>query len=420
MRERREIVSLWRSRNTTSQHSDAMTRDMDAPGVLVTLVRRTGSSYRGPGARMLVFPDAHAGTISGGCLEGEILRRAAWTARSGAVVKNYSTYYDEVDEMPYGLGCGGAVDLLFEPLSSPETQALMQALDRSLGGERLLAATLWPAPDTPMQRVVLHPDGALVFASGSLDAESRCHLASAARQLSAEGHASAASLLMQRNGAEQMVFVETLLPPQRIFLFGAGDDSRPLAHLAHLLGWRVVVADGRPDLARAERFPGAETVLHLPQTRPRQADMLATLRLTREDAAVLLTHSYEQDRALLPQLLPLGLRYLGLMGARHRSRLLLQESALELGWTPEQCLERVHAPVGLDLGGDQPEEIALAIVAELQSVLHSRGDITRPRKDLSLLSGQGLPFVPAACPQGAPAADNAPRDPLRKDAGQNG
>jgi xanthine/CO dehydrogenase XdhC/CoxF family maturation factor len=379
----------------------------DASSVLVTLVRLEGSSYRKPGARLLVCGDVHAGSISGGCLEGEILRKAAWIARSGAAIQRYSTFYDDASEMPYGLGCGGAMDLLFEPLHLPETQALLHALERSMTGERLLAATLLPTgtAGAPLQRVVFHADGDLIFASGSLDTEGRSRLMEAAfdaaKRLLAENAPTNTTVTVGTHGAMQTAFVESIRPPQRLVLFGAGDDARPLAHMAYQMGWRVVVADGRPDLARTGRFPEAELVVPLPQTQPRLAEALAGLHLTSEDAAVLLTHSYEQDRALLPQLLPLDLRYLGLMGARQRSRLLLLESATQLGWTPEQCLDSVRAPVGLDLGGDLPEEVALAIIAEVQAVLHRQELPERRAAKSSLLDPPATPYVPATCPQDA-------------------
>ena len=119
--------------------------------------------------------------------------------------------------------------------------------------------------------------------------------------------------------------------------------------------------DGRPQLAKAERFPEAERVVAIPSV---SAEVLG---IRPEDAVVLMTHSYEQDRELLASLLPLGPRYLGLLGARHRSSLLVSEVAVRLGRTVDSCCEQIYAPVGLDLGGDGPEAIALAVIAEAQA-----------------------------------------------------
>ncbi|HUZ04103.1 MAG TPA: XdhC family protein [Acidobacteriaceae bacterium] len=388
MSERRNILELW---NT---HLRSMTPAQDAASVLVTLVRVEGSSYRKPGARLLACDNTYAGSISGGCLEGEILRKAAWITRSGAAIQTYSTLFDDTSDIPYGLGCGGVVDLLFEPLHLPETQALLAALERSLQGERMIAATLLPASGASLQRILLRADGSLLFASDSLDEATRSKLAADVLPFLMENAVVTSNLQIECNGRTATVFVETLEPPQRLIIFGAGEDARPLARLAYLLGWSVVVADGRPGLARAERFPEAESVIHLPQL----TRALDSLHLSANDAAVLLTHSYEQDRALLPQLLPVGLRYLGLLGARHRSRLLVTETAAQLGCTPEECLQHLHAPVGLDLGGDTPEAVALAIIAEIQSVLHQREIQQRRMTVKSLLDPAVKPYVPTACP----------------------
>jgi xanthine/CO dehydrogenase XdhC/CoxF family maturation factor len=134
-----------------------------------------------------------------------------------------------------------------------------------------------------------------------------------------------------------------------------------MVSMGALLGWSVTVMDGRAQLARAERFPEAERVVAVPAA---SADLLG---IRREDAVVLMTHSYEQDRELLAALLPLRPRYLGLLGARHRSSLLVSEVAVKLGRTIASCCEQIYAPVGLDLGGDGPEAIALAVIAEVQA-----------------------------------------------------
>ena len=336
MLDRRKIVALWKNR---------------VPGTLVTLVRAEGSSYRRPGARLLAISgsSAHAGTISGGCLEAEVVRRAAWVARSGAVVERYATTFDDTAEIPYGLGCGGTVDLLFESLATPECEALMQSLTESLDGVGRKVITFLPGNGRSLRRAILGTSGEVVFASPEIGREKlEC-----ARRLAAgevyEGR-----------------FGEYLEAPQRLFIFGAGDDAKPLAEMAGLLGWSVAVIDNRAQLAKAERFPRVQHVLAISPER------VPNLEIGHADAVVLMTHSYELDRELLLRLQPLQPRYLGLLGSRHRSSLLVSEAAASLGATVEECCERLFAPVGLDIGGDGPEAIALAIIAEVQSVRHGR------------------------------------------------
>ena len=334
MVDRRRIVGQWKQ---------------SAAKALVTLVRAEGSSYRRPGARLLIGADgAYAGTISGGCLESEVVRKAAWLVRGGAAVERYSTLFDDTAEIPFGLGCGGVVDLLFEPADTPECHALLAAMEASLGGAESLVVTWLPVDERSLLRAIVRAGGELVFASDGLDA------------------AEIASVMVTDRGvagrlASELVYVERLLAPQRLFVLGAGDDARPVVTLAALLGWNVTVADGRPQLARAERFPEAERVLTV-----RSAEDLG---IGNADAVVLMTHSYEQDRALLPGLLAsgAGAGYIGLLGARHRSSLLVSEAAAMLGRSVAECCDRVYAPVGLDLGGDGPEAIALAAIAEVQA-----------------------------------------------------
>jgi xanthine/CO dehydrogenase XdhC/CoxF family maturation factor len=318
--ERRQIVDRYR-RGT--------------PAVLITLVGVEGSSYRRVGARLLLDADGgHAGSISGGCLEAELLRKAQWLTRAGAVVERYSTLFDDTAEIPYGLGCGGTVDLLLEPAHTPECDALIDALENSRAGEECRIATQLPTAGLPLRRCVLTSQGTHIFrsAQGLVD-------------------------------PSLPFFAEQILPPPRLVIAGAGDDAQPLVRMAAMLGWRTLVIDGRAQWARAERFPEADEV---------QVANADAAQLAADDAVVIMTHSYEQDRAWLTTALASGPRYLGLLGARHRSALLVAEAAAMLGWELERACEGLFAPVGLDLGGDGPEAIALAIVAEVQAAIEGR------------------------------------------------
>jgi xanthine/CO dehydrogenase XdhC/CoxF family maturation factor len=331
MMEQRRIVRLWRQ---------------GGGSVLVTLVRTEGSSYRRPGARLLLNEDGeYAGTISGGCLESEVIRKAAWMVRDGARVERYSTMFDDTAEIPFGLGCGGVVDLLLERVETAECMALMKAMEDALAGQDAVVVTWIPGEGKVLRRVVL-VDGIVTFASDGLS-EKKLECAKGLRPgEDYEGR-----------------FVELIRAPQRLFVFGAGDDARPLVNMAAMLGWSVVVADGRQQLAKADRFPVAERVV---------VARAGELGIKTSDAVVLMTHSYEQDREILADLLPIAPRYLGLLGARHRSSLLVSEAAVKAGLSVSECCARIYAPVGLDLGGDGPEAIALAVLAEAQAVCEGK------------------------------------------------
>jgi len=318
MMERRRICRLW-------ERGDA--------SALVTLVRVEGSSYRRVGARLLIAANGeYAGSISGGCLEAEVVRKAQWLVRDGrAVVERYSTLFDDTAEIPYGLGCGGTVDLLIEPANTPECAALMAAMEAALRGDEATVITWPPIGAQGLRREILK-DGALA-------------------------------------GTDALVFEERLVAPQRLIVFGAGDDAQPMVRMASLMGWSVIVLDGRAQMARAERFPEAERVV--------VTATLDGINVTERDAVVLMTHSYEQDRAWLAAVLPKAPRYLGLLGARHRSALLVSEAATILDWPLERVCEGLFAPVGLDLGGDGAEAIALATVAEVQACCEGKLGVSR-------------------------------------------
>jgi xanthine/CO dehydrogenase XdhC/CoxF family maturation factor len=330
MVDRRRIVRLWGAGGAQA---------------LVTLVRVEGSSYRRPGAHLLIGAAGEcAGSISGGCLEAKVVRRAVWMVRAGAVVECYSTLFDDTAEVPFGLGCGGVVDLLLEPAETAECRALLAAMEASLGGREARVATWLPARERPLRRAVIAVDGSMVFRSDGLNAGDLDAIA---------------ARFVTPVECDSEVYVETLSAPQRLFVLGAGEDAKPVVTMASLLGWSVTVADGRSQLARAERFAEAEHML--------ATASVAELRIGSADAVVVMTHSYVQDRAFLAGALASDAGYIGLLGAVHRSSLLIGEAAAQLGRSVAECCERVWAPVGMDLGGDGAEAIALAVVAEVQA-----------------------------------------------------
>lgn len=358
LRERRDILKL---------------ADDAAEGVLVTLVRAAGSTYRQPGARLLALPDGRiAGTISGGCLEADLLRKAQWRVREGAVTHRYDTGFDDDAEIPFGLGCGGVVDLLLEDRKAPETHAVLDAIAATLEGEARIVVTQLPEHPLGFGRIVIDPRGDVLFATESLETEHIVDLR-------------AMALGRSTKLDPQHIFIEHLQPAQRLIVCGAGEDAKPVVRLAAQLGWTVIVVDGRSQHARAERFPKAQAVV--------VAHTLRALRPTPQDAVVVMTHSFEQDRGFMAELLALSAaqrpRYIGLLGARVRSALLLQHAAERAGTTLAQAVEGVHAPVGLELGGEGPESIALAIVAEVQHALSAAAPAAGVARRMSGKTAEG-------------------------------
>lgn len=344
MAELQQIIDLWKRASAAGDEF-----------CLATVVGVEGSAYRRPGARMLMTASgSRAGTISGGCLEAEVAKKAWWLTAQGATVQRYSSFFDDDGDMPYGLGCGGTVLILLE---RGEAAALvLDALRRSIEQRVPSVIVTKKGTERPGTVLVLNEAGDTLFARDDDSEEQRVALGMA-REVRKT----------RKSGHEAGFFVEYVAPPPALFIFGAGDDAQPLVEFAATLGWHVTVADGRSQLSRVERFPHASRVATLNETALDQA-----MSVGAEDAAVIMTHSYEQDRRLLRMLLPQDVKYLGILGPRRRTERLVDEIAPGLGLSPEDCMARLHTPVGLDLGGHSPASIALAIAAELQAVFAER------------------------------------------------
>ena len=344
--------------------------------VLATVVAVEGSSYRKPGARMLLAADGRrAGTVSGGCLEAEVAQRAWWLTSKGPVVERYSTA-EEDGERPYGSGCGGVVYLLLERRQT--ASRLLNALVAAFHERKPLAiTTVLEGPQIGRRAFAGLPKASPEALS--IDAVKNCADC-------AELHDLAAQAFQQRTSIDRNILLNRV--PTRVFadyrparpglwIFGAGDDARPLLHLARELGWFVAVADGRSHLTTRDRFTQADVVLTLPiDDLPGVA--AEHFDVHRTDAAVVMTHSFDQDAHIVASLLDdsfdLPLAYLGVLGPQRRTREVLAEAARlrNLAATTdriERWLEQLHAPTGLDLGAETPATVALSILAEIQQVL---------------------------------------------------
>lgn len=324
MKELTEIVTAW----------EAVRAD-GGEALLATVVGVSGSTYRRPGARMLLSREGRlAGSVSGGCLEGDILQKAWWRTERGAAIVTYdSTDADEDVVWGFGLGCNGVVQVLLERVS-PERPGPLDAL-ASVVRER------------HPQRIVT------VIASN----DPAVPLGTAPAGWTPPGNVT--------------VFQETVQPPAPLVIFGAGQDALPLVRQAKELGWHVTVADTRGTRARPERFPLADSVcLGWPDG-----------EIDERTAAVVMTHNYPDDRRVLESLLLSPAGYIGQLGPRVRTERLLAEMADDGLVITEEMRSRLHAPIGLDLGADNPEEIALSIVAEIQAARTGRsGEYLRNRR----------------------------------------
>jgi xanthine dehydrogenase accessory factor len=335
---------------------------------LVTVADVQGSSYRKLGASLLLTEGgARVGSVSGGCLESDIARKAFWwLADRDFYLKTYDT---KSSDDGFGLGCGGAIALLIERLTDDVTNPLTVAQRVREVRQPAVIVTNITGADIG-HRNIFWTTGV----ENTNQEESGLHEAAATSARS--GCSSVVST------DEGRVLLHAVEPPIHLVVCGGGFDAQPLVTFGASLGWTITVVDQRADFAQSRRFPEAQRVFAIPQ-----AEAMEDIHFDSRTALVIMTHSFAQDLFFLEQSAKLGLRYVGLMGARARTESLLAEA------TAIPSLESLHAPIGLDLGSETPEEIALAIAAEITSSFRKyavRNVMSRSKFDMRPLGATTL------------------------------
>ena len=335
-----------------------LARQQGKKTALATVVHVSGSSYRRPGARMLVTEDGQmTGAISGGCLEGDALRKAALAI---AQAKNKLVIYDTTDEddakLGIQLGCNGIVSILFEPIEEGNVNNPVNVLKHAIAKrESSLLITVF-SKDQQKQ----------------LGSFNQLSLPSFIRQLiendivhvNANGKSQHKELVIE---AEQHhCFIEYIVPAISLVIVGAGNDVIPLAKMAAVIGWDISIVDGRLTHANAQRFPN---VNHLLVGKPKE--IMDQLYIDDRTAIVLMTHNYNYDLEMLERLQGKGFGYMGLLGpASKRDRMLEELKQKGVVFSSDE-MDRIFGPTGLNLGAETAEEIALSICAEIMSFLNN-------------------------------------------------
>jgi len=328
------------------------------PVVLATVVRVTGSSYGGVGARMLIRVDGSTvGLVSGGCVESDLAEHARRVNDAGrAEVVRYDTREDDDAPWGLGLGCNGVIDVLLEPLQAKDAGNLSTLIGDALAsGSASVLASVIRADDTKSMAPSV---GAHALLTGDIpqttgDWGNRNALESAASDTADALAASRRGLVREYDGVE--VAFEVVNPPVQLVICGSGPDVLPISRTAAQLGWDVTVVDHRP-VTHAERFPGARVV----ECKEAQ-ELGAAVRLTNKTAAVVMSHHYTRDMDYVRALLAANVAYLGVLGPRARTERMLADFAASGG--PASPGKTLFAPVGMDLGGEGPEASALSIIA---------------------------------------------------------
>jgi xanthine dehydrogenase accessory factor len=317
-------------------------------GALATVARRSGSLPMSATAKMLVTTrGARLGTVGGGCLEAEITERALEVAAARSPAISEHTLNSELAG-DYGLTCGGTAVMFIEPVFVDA--ALARVYDGCVAalskGERALVVTEanW---DTGAHKALFACDQVIGSASPAM-------------------HGVAASFDTQSElpALSDQMLIEPLVGKPRLVVFGGGHVGARVAEAAAFAGWRVTIVDDRAEFADPARHPSADSTVACDYH-----DLPATLGIDADTYVVVATRGHQHDAVVVDQLARLDTRYLGMLGSRRK--VALTWKLLEGQGIPRTRLDQIHAPVGLSIGADTPEEIAISVVAELVATRRS-------------------------------------------------
>lgn len=344
--------------------------------ILATVVHVEGSSYRRAGARMLVDEYGNiTGAISGGCLEGDALRKALFALDR---MENKLVTYDTSDEddavIGAQLGCNGIIQVLFEPIDYTDAKNPCELLRTVAEQEVPMAISVLFDLDKTQKQLgtILIADGKGTVAGKQIPDDLHKPLLFKSKEVIDGGNTCFGE--MEFDGDKLYAFVQKHQPPVNLVLVGAGNDAQVLAQQAELLGWKVIITDGRPTHASKERFVGScQVIVAKPE------ETLQNIKIDQRTCFVLMSHNYNYDLAVLKLLLgKTEIPYIGILGPLKKYERMLNELANDGIEVSKDDLNKIHAPVGLEIGAETPAEIGLSVLAEIQSVLRNKN--ARPLK----------------------------------------
>lgn len=338
---------------------------------LVTVVHVDGSSYRRAGARMLIREDGQlTGAISGGCLEGDALRKAMLAiSQQQSKLVTYDTNDEEDSAIGLQLGCEGIIQVLFEPINFGDQNNPIELLKKTVRiRQEAVLVTLFLLENKrshqPGTSLLLEENGN--FFGSIIYPELQDEIFKDAREALQQKKSLFKNYSTQNLSVT--AFIEFLNPPISLVIVGAGNDAIPLMKIADSIGWDVRIVDGRNTHAKPERFVSACQVL---VSKPEKA--LDEIPVDAYTAFVLMTHNYNYDLAMLKALLQKDINYTGILGPKKKLEKMLNQLEDEGIVLSEDKLKRIYGPAGLEIGAETPEEIALSIIAEIKAVFSKKG-----------------------------------------------
>lgn len=346
---------------------------------LSTIVSSKGSLPMSKKAKMLVTADGTIiGTVGGGCLEADVWAEARDVMESGlSSLQKFILTEKHAGEN--GLNCGGNVEIFTEPLGSDSSGLFAEIDEIRSRRQSAVLATLVSGGEAHARKLLVRTDGSTTGSLGDPAFEIAVQEALDEKGRIPEDLLEVLEVGEGSDGSPQKVFLESICPEPSLYLFGGGHVSFAIARIAATVGFRIVVVDDRPMFANKERFPMADETLTV--------DLETAFdQLKIDDLAYLcaVTRGHQHDKPIVRQAVKTNAAYIGMIGSRRKIALMWKE--LESEGIPRELLDRVHAPVGLDIGADNPEEIAVSIVAELINVRRSQGKPSHEIRSLSSVS----------------------------------
>lgn len=348
---------------TTLSVRETLRAELGTDAVVATVAGVEGSAYRRPGAKR-VIGDGAVGAITAGCLEGPVADLADRARTSGPLLETFDLTGED-DEWGFGLGCNGVIDVLVEPADASFRAALERVADGDRGALITVGGGDYPVPVGA--RTLVTPDGETVSTDErpSIPADVLGAVEARAVEFARTGRSDTVAVETDRGTAE--VFVDGLQPVPELLVFGSDADVRPVARLGSEAGFRVTVASARGARADPERFPAAHEVVGI-----RPPEITDAVSRPEDTYAVVMSHNFVDDRLALEALLETDVPYVGVMGPRERFEQLRADLAEDEVRLSEADRDRIASPVGLDLGGGEPVQIALSIVGEVLAVSNGR------------------------------------------------